>query len=78
MRKKRKNAVGQAEEPETKNEDTPRDHLLIVKDFRDTTCTSNSRGPDYFVLGGRGPRDHLLIGKDFRDTCYTSNSRGPN
>ena len=31
----------------------PRDHLLTVKDFRDTTYTRNSRGPNYFVMGGR-------------------------
>jgi hypothetical protein len=33
---------------------TPRDHLLTVKDFRDIACMSNSRGPNYFILGGRG------------------------
>jgi hypothetical protein len=78
MRKKRKNIVGKVEESETESEDTPRDHLLIVKDFRDTTCMRNSRGRNYFILGGRGPRDHLLTDKDFRDTGCTSNSRGPN
>jgi hypothetical protein len=50
VRKKRKNVVGKVEELETESEDTPRDHLLTVKDFRDTSCTSNSRGPNYFVL----------------------------
>jgi hypothetical protein len=68
VRKKRKIVVGKVEDLETESEDTSRDHLLTIKDFRDTTCTSNSRGPNYFVLGEWGPRDPLLIGKEFRDT----------
>jgi hypothetical protein len=53
MRKKMKNVVGQAEEPETENEDTPRDHLLTVEDFRDTSCMRNSRGKiNSFWVGG--------------------------
>jgi hypothetical protein len=32
----------------------PRDHLLIVKNLRDSTCMSDSRAPNYFVLGGTG------------------------
>jgi hypothetical protein len=78
MRKKRKNIVGKEEEPETESEDTPRDHLLTFKDFRYTTCTSNSKGPNYFVLGRRGPIYPLLTVKYFRDTGCTSNSRAPN
>jgi hypothetical protein len=78
VRKKRKNIVGKVEELETKSEGTTRYHLLTVKDLRDIICTSNSRGPNYFILGGRGPRDHLLTGKEFRDIGCTSNSRGPN
>jgi len=78
VRKKRKNIVGQVKEPETESEDTLRDQLLTVRDFRDTACTSNLRDPNYFVMGGRGPRDPLLTRKDFRDTNSTRNSRGPN
>jgi hypothetical protein len=78
VRKKRKNVAGQVEEPKTESEDTPRDHLLTIKYFRDTAYTINLRGPNYFVLRRRGPRDPLLIGKYFRDTGCTSNSRGPN
>jgi hypothetical protein len=78
VRKKRKNVVGQEEETETKSEDTPRDHLITFKEFRDTACTRNLRVPNYVVLGGRGPRDPLLTGKDFRYTGYISNSRGTN
>ena len=46
MRKKRKNVVGKAEEPKTESEDTPRDHFLIVRDFRDISYTRNLRGPN--------------------------------
>jgi hypothetical protein len=53
MRKKMKNVVGQAEEPEIESEDTLRDHLLTVEDFRDTACTRNSRGQiNSFWAGG--------------------------
>jgi hypothetical protein len=78
MRKKRKNIVGKAEEPETECDHTPRDHMLTIKDFRDTYCMSDSIDPNYFVLGRMGPRYHLLIGKDFRDTCYARNYIVPN
>ena len=30
----------------------PRDHLLIVKNLRDVACTSDSKGPNHFILGG--------------------------
>jgi hypothetical protein len=53
VRKKMKNVVGQAEEPETESEDTPRDHLLTVEDFRDTAYMRNSRGQiNLFWVGG--------------------------
>jgi hypothetical protein len=53
VRKKTKNVVGQEEEPETESEDTPRDHLLTVEDFRDTVCMSNLSGQiNSFWVGG--------------------------
>jgi hypothetical protein len=33
---------------------TPKDHLLTVKNLRDAACTSDSRGPNHFILGGTG------------------------
>jgi hypothetical protein len=53
VRKKRKNVVWKAEDPEIESEDTPRYHLLTVEYFRDTTCTSNLRGQiNSFCVGG--------------------------
>jgi hypothetical protein len=66
MRKKRKNVVGKTKDPKTEIENTPRDQLITIKNFRDTTYTRNSRGPNYFVLGRRGQENPSLQEKTSR------------